>query len=291
MAVQPSQVYSPSGFQELFSLWNRFPDAVLFAGGTEFVRSQGVRIPILPKTILSLDKLDDISRVSRTERYLEIGAMVNLNHIINLGKIVPEPLTRCLECIGGPQLRNLATIGGNICNSSLRHDASAAMIALDAQYELRNAQTSRWISASRFTSLHGHVALNPQEMLTRIRVPLEPWTFTKYSRLRSAGNNGSGGAIVFIMKNQRNILTEIRVVYSGWLSLRDKNSETMLEGKRLPLDRKDAAAFTEKWKNYLTGIIENNETEFTGKDELHNPGILMTQIINFIETVIMGISD
>ena len=291
MAVQPSQVFSPSNFQELFTLWNRFPDAVLYAGGTEFVRSQGIRVPILPRVIISLGRLDDICRVSRTERYLEIGAMVRLNQIINMGKIVPEPLTRCLECIGGPQLRNLATIGGNICNSSLRHDSSAAMIALDAQYELRSAQAARWISASRFTSLRGHLPLKKEELLTRIRVPLEPWTFTKYRRLHSPGNNSSGGGIIFIIKNQRNILTSIRAAYSGRLALRDRSTETMLEGKRLPLDRRDAAGFAEKWKSYLAGIAESGEAELNAKDDILNAEMLITQINNFIETAIYSISD
>ena len=143
-----SQVFFPSGFQELFSTWNRLNNSVLYAGGTELIRYQGSRAFSFPPNVIFLDKIKELSKISRTERYLEIGAMVKLNQIIHLGKIVPEALTLCLECIGGPQLRNQATIGGNICNPSGRLDASGPMIALDAQYELRTAQSARWISAS-----------------------------------------------------------------------------------------------------------------------------------------------
>ncbi|MDR2133841.1 MAG: FAD binding domain-containing protein, partial [Treponema sp.] len=94
MAAPPNQVFFPTGFQELFTAWNRFPGAEPFAGGTGFIRGQGRPVLILPAVILSLDKLEELHRITRTERYLEIGAMVPLNRVIRLGKIVPEILTR-----------------------------------------------------------------------------------------------------------------------------------------------------------------------------------------------------
>ena len=286
MTELPSQVLSPSGFSELFTLWNRFPGARPVAGGTEFTREQRVHLPFLPNDILTLDKLDDMRRVSRTERYLEIGAMVKLNQILNLGRIVPEPLTRCLEGIGGHQLRNLATIGGNICNTSYRHDSMAPMIALDAQYELRSSSSVRWISASRFISRSCRLGIGKQELLTRIRIPLEPWAFVKYIKLRD-----TGGGILFIMKIEKNILTDIRVVYSGQFIFRDKTSETMLAGKRLPLDQKNAFAFCEGWKNYISEILKGENLEETREIAEYDPELIKTQILNFIETTISGISD
>ena len=282
----PSQVLSPSSFSELFSLWNRFSDAEPVGGGTEFIRKHGSSRYGLSNDILTLDKLDDLRRMRRTERYLEIGAMVKLNQILNLGRIVPEPLTRCLEGIGGHQLRNLATIGGNICNTSYRHDSMAPMIALDAQYELRSASSLRWISASRFISHSGHLGLNRQEILTRIRIPLEPWAFVKYVKLRD-----TDGGILFIMKIEKNILTDIRVVYSGQYIFRSKPSETMLEGKRLPLDRKEADAFTEGWREYISGIMDNETSEVKPEDRYYDPDLIKAQIMNFIEITISGISD
>jgi len=286
-----SQVFFPSGFQELFSAWNRFPDAVPYAGGTDLIRRQGSRIPILPRNIISLHKLEELGRISRTERYLEIGAMVKLNQIINLGKIVPEIFTLCLKNIAGSQLRNLATIGGNLCNPSRRLDCSAPMIALDAQYELRTAQNARWIAASRFSPQPGPSVLARQELLTRIRVPLEPWTFSCYHKFHTTGSYESEGAILLIMRNEKDILTDIRVVYSGQTVLREKNAETMLSGKHLPLERKDAAVFIDKWKAYLSGM-ENAEF-FLVPDSIEktNPELIKTQILNFIDATLMRISD
>jgi len=249
MAEPLSQVFFPSALNELFSAWNRFPGAVPYAGGTGIIRGQGKEILDLPPIILCLDKLDELHRITRTERYLEIGAMVNLNQIIQLGKIVPEALARCLENIAGPQLRNIATIGGNICFPSRRLDCWAPLTALDAQFELRNAQTSRWISASRFSSLQG-TEIQPQELLTRIRVPLDQWDYSVYKKFTGLTEK-SGESVVFIMKTQKNILTDIRIVFKTDVILRDKNSEAILIGKQLPLSRKTAGDFIKSWKAFL----------------------------------------
>jgi CO/xanthine dehydrogenase FAD-binding subunit len=279
MAAAVKQIFFPVTLQELFGIWSKFPDSVPCAGGTRTFGLQGGKAPVSPKNLISLNKLPDLRRISRTERYLEIGAMINLSEIISLGKIVPGVLTRCLEGIANPQLRNLITIGGNICTTDRRLDASAPMIALDALYELRSAQSSRWISAARFASLPGALAFAPQELLTRIRVPLEQWNYTRYKKFGADNENEPGGIIVFILKNQKNILTDLQIVFAGDYILRDKNSESGLEGKGLPLDFKDIQIFMEHWKTYL-GAAEHSVGD-----------LLQKKILNFIETSMLNLTD
>ncbi|MDR0707406.1 MAG: FAD binding domain-containing protein [Treponema sp.] len=249
-----NQLFFPASFGELFSTWSKFPDAAPFAGGTEIMRRQGGRVARLPHNILCLDKLADLRRITRTERYLELGAMVTLNEIIRLGKAVPEVFIRCLELIAGSQVRNIATIGGNLCYKARRLDASAPLIGLDALYELRCAASARWIAASRFSSLSESLALNEQELLTRIRIPLEPWDYSAYKKFKRHESGESAGGAVFLVRSEKNTLTGLRVVFAGDVVLRDKNTESLLIGKRLPLDRKDAVGFTECWNAYLEGV-------------------------------------
>ena len=68
-------------------------------------------------------------------------------------------------------------------------------------------------------------------------------------------------------------------------------SETMLAGKRLPLDRKDAAAFVDSWKNYLSGISGIEHTFSPEEADNLKPELLKTQILNFIETTMLRISE
>jgi CO/xanthine dehydrogenase FAD-binding subunit len=294
MAVHLNNVFFPSSFQELFSTWSsaalqKEPEyTVLSAGGTTLYSYQGNQTPVIPKNVISLGRIEELKKISRTERYIEIGSMVKLGQIIHFGKIVPEILIRCLEHIADSQLRNLISIGGNLCNSQIL-DISGPLFALDAQYELRTAQNTRWIQASRTTSHSGHLTLAPQELLTRIRVPLEPWTFSWYRKFNFAGNCEPGGGMLFIIRNEKSILTDIRVLYSGKAILRDKNSESMLSGQHLPLDRKIASAFVDNWKSYLAGL--EDKSVFPGEGAGFQPELVKTQILHFIKSTIMHISD
>jgi len=253
-----NQVFFPASFHELFSSWNRFPDASLYAGGTDIICRQGKNVLKLPSVILCLDKVQELHRITRTEQYLEIGSMVKLNKIIWLGKIVPDVLATCLEKIGGVQLRNIATIGGNICGTSRLLDVSAPLTALDAQYELRNAHNSRWISASRFHSKEEHAVLQKQELLTRIRLPLHQWDYSIYKKFFPEDFFNSE-ALVFLAKAQKSVLSDIRVVYKANSILRNKSGEDILNGKLLPISRRTADDFIENWEEFLRGKQNVND--------------------------------
>jgi CO/xanthine dehydrogenase FAD-binding subunit len=276
MAEQLNLVFSPTGYSELFNIWNRYPKAIPYAGGTALIREQGRQILELPPIILSLEKIEELRRISRSERYMEIGAMAKLSKIIDLGKIVPVTLRLCLESIAGPQLRNMATIGGNLCSRGGCLDGSAALMALDAQYELRSAQSSRWIAASRFFPKPGQTALKEQEILTRIRVPLDDWDYSVYQKF--SGQASKSKAVVFLAKIQKNVLNDIRIVYKTNTLWRDKDSESILIGKQLPLQHRVAADFIERWEAFLSGI------EYVDK-------LSQKELVNFIEANIAYLSE
>ena len=250
MAAPLNQVFFPASFPELFSSWERFPDAVPYAGGSGFIHNHGKYNLILPNIILSLDNIKELFKVTRTERYLEIGAMVNLNHITLLGKVVPDILRQCLDQITSPQIKNIATIGGNICNKTRLLDTAIPMVALDAQYELRNQQFSRWISASRFHAVSELPVLNPRELLSRIRIPLFQWDYSLYKKFFNYKN--SGVIFVFLLKIEKNLLTNIRVVFQYRSIFRDKNSESLLINKQLPLNHRDSDNFMDSFSLFLS---------------------------------------
>jgi len=276
MADQLNLVFFPSTYSELFNAWNRYPKAVPYAGGTALIREQGRPILELPSIILSLERLEEMLNISRSERYLEIGAMAKLSQIIDLGKIVPSALRRCLENVAGPQLRNMATIGGSLCFQGWRLDSSAALMALDAQYELRNAQSSRWIPANRFFAAPGLSALKPQELLTRIRIPLDDWDYSAYKKF--TGQSNLSRVAVFLAKTQKNVLSDIRIVYKTNALWRNKDSESILAGKQLPLHHRIAADFIKHWEAFLAGL--HNVDELSRKE-----------LVNFIEININNLSE
>jgi CO/xanthine dehydrogenase FAD-binding subunit len=274
-----SQVFFPATLQELFAAWGRFPDARPFAGGLSFVKAQDRRALALPMNILSLDKLDELQHISRTERYIEMGAMVKLNDIIRVEKTIPRVFAQALKCVCSPEVRSVATIGGNICYPDARLNAAAPLIALEARYELRTALTSRWISASRFSSVPGPLAFGSQELLTRIRIPLEQWNYSLFKHFTDPyPENEMGSSIVFIARIEKNVLTDLRAVFAGVTVIRDRNSEVFLSGKHLPLDRRDIAHFTGLWRAFLSAV------------DTPAP-MVKAKILNFIEEAVTALAD
>ncbi|MDR1351853.1 MAG: FAD binding domain-containing protein [Treponema sp.] len=289
------QLFRPAALQELFTIWGRSPGAAIFAGATSlsFHRNSAYKIS-LPERIISLDNLDELRRFSRTERYLEIGAAVRLDEIVGMGKVVPDVFTRALSAVGSPQLRNLATIGGHICYPFKQLDAIAPLIALDARYELRTASSSRWIPAFRFSSVSGPPSINAQELLTRIRVPLDVWNYSAYKKFTDPyTGDDTAGSMVFIARCQKNILTDIRVVYAGLTALRDRNSESALTGKQLPLAERDLANFMGLWADYLSAIdpasLRDDNSVFGTSRELN--ALMRAKMLNFIESCIRDLTE
>jgi CO/xanthine dehydrogenase FAD-binding subunit len=166
------------------------------------------------------------------------------------------------------------------------------MTALDAHFELRSATSARWISASRFSAV-SPPALSPHEIMTRIRVPLEQWNYSLYRKFRTTGSIEAGEIIVFILKTEKNTLTDLRVVYSGDLFLNNRESEALLIGKRLPLSRRDAFAFLDNWKIFLedleTGVLLKAASAKTS--EKKKLDLLKVQILNFLENAVLDITD
>lgn len=279
MDVPHNQVFAPSTLAELFVFWSRFPDAVLYAGGTGLLRGQGGRTLSLPTNLISLAKVEELRRITRTERYLELGAAVTLGDVLALGKIVPEALSLTLKGIANPQIRNLATIGGNICTPGCSMDAAAVLVALDARYELRSAAAAKWVSSLRFETEEGSSVQGSQELLTRVRVPLEQWDYTIYRKIgHPHRREGDGAAAVFIARAQKDILSEVRLVFSGSTLIRERTIEASLAGKTLPLARREAQVFLDRWRTLFS-------------EAPYPEGLLRATLLNFIESAVMGLAD
>jgi CO/xanthine dehydrogenase FAD-binding subunit len=259
---------------ELWAEWSRFNDANLFSGSENRLYMQTGKLFFLPETALVLDNIGELRKIDRTERYLEIGSMVALNSITTLGKIIPEALMLAIKSTTTYLLRNLTTIGNCICKQSTPEPVVAALVALDSRYELKTSSQSYWVPASQFSAFHQGNMLKPQECLTRIRIPLESWDYTlcRDFSAKESGDNGNEFA-VFLAKIQKNILADIRFIFSGTTILRDKNSELELIGSKLPLDKKNTENFITIWRNHLSAI--------EGRSEFQK-----SKLLNFIEQAI-----
>jgi CO/xanthine dehydrogenase FAD-binding subunit len=186
------RVFRPKSLGGTLRLYTRNPGALLYAGGTEIARQaqRGSSRPLdLPQKVIYLGNVQELNRISRGQRYLDIGSVLDLSRILSIGRnVLPPVLFESLSAIATPGVRNLATLGGNISLRACRGDSLPALSVIDTQLELRTAGSTRWVEMGEFFGRGNLPDLRPGEILTRIRVPLEEWDFAVTRRV----DGGSG---------------------------------------------------------------------------------------------------
>lgn len=268
---RPPVIYSPSNLQDLIRIYNLNKDAVIYAGGTWSLRSQEGDLFNLKGSVINIMGIEELKKISRTDRYLELGSTVTISTILELGtSIIPEAFYSALKQMGPRQIRNMATIGGNICVSNRKMDLFPVLHLHDAQIELRKQRDLRsprrllksdakWIPASRFINNDGKINMTPGEILTRIRIPNDTWEYQSYTK-----TEGPSSPLVFagLAGTDKYILTDFRICFSTAREriIRNRDIEADLIGRRLPLSRKEIISLKEKISQLFLSI---NETDFT----------------------------
>lgn len=194
------RVFRPKSLGGTLRLYTRNPGAMLYAGGTEITRQvqRGSGTPFgFPQKVIYLGNVQELNRISRGQRYLDIGSVLDLSRILSIGRnVLPPVLFENLSGIATPAVRNLATLGGNIALRNRRGDSLAALSVIDSQLELRTSGSTRWLSIHEFFNANGLPDLRPGEILTRIRVPLEDWDFALFRKVE-AGKRFAASALSF----------------------------------------------------------------------------------------------
>jgi carbon-monoxide dehydrogenase medium subunit len=138
-------------------------------GGTDLavVIADGV---IAPDVLVDVAALPGLRDVRKTAEGISIGAAVRISEVAGSADL-PACLRQGASAIGSPQIRNLATIGGNVCNASPCGDTLAPLVALDAAFVLRSAKGARTVAAAQFFQGPKKTVLLPGEILVEIRIP------------------------------------------------------------------------------------------------------------------------
>jgi xanthine dehydrogenase FAD-binding subunit len=131
--------------------------------------------------LLSLRRVKELERITlRPDGTFEIGATATFSSIFrhpDLRRWLPI-LTEAAVSMGGPQVRNVATIGGNICNGAVSGDSASTLFALDALLKLESAAGGRIVPIQEFYLGPGKVDLRPGELLSTILIPREHYQGT-----------------------------------------------------------------------------------------------------------------
>lgn len=189
----------------------------------------------LPEKSISTHGILELSQITRHERFLDAGPGATLAQILSVGQNhLPSVLYEALQSIANPIIRNMATIGGNICTEGHKRTLYAPLLALDTKLELKSP------SETKIETLQNFKKVPEGFILSNIRIPL---LFPEVSIFRRIGPEHTitqhSASFVFLGDTERNSLVDVRLAFAGPFVFRSKNLENSIIGHRLPLTKKD----------------------------------------------------
>ena len=164
--------HAPSTLDDALSLLGDDGDAKILAGGHSLIPMMKQRLAE-PGALIDLGKVDGLSYVCESNGGIAIGAMTTYYDIINSAAVQAHApaLAEAADMVADPQVRNMGTIGGSLAHSDPAADLPAVMLALGAEIVASSSGGSRTISADDFFVDLFTTALEPNEILTEIRIP------------------------------------------------------------------------------------------------------------------------
>ena len=162
--------HRPESLGEACRLLETSPNGALVAGGTDLLveLKQGKRSH---QDVISLTRIPELRAIDVQEQILRIGAAVTHNQIMH-SSLVREhcfALSEATESIATEQIRNTATVGGNLCTAASCADTAPILIALAAEVELATSRGQRTLPLAEFFVDHRKTVLETGEILRSIR--------------------------------------------------------------------------------------------------------------------------
>ncbi|MGQ9787857.1 MAG: FAD binding domain-containing protein [Candidatus Hadarchaeaceae archaeon] len=242
------EYFEPVNISEAVSLLQKYgDDAKIIAGGTDLlvdIKEEKIK----PKFLVSVMKIPDLRCIVEDGMELSIGAATTLAEIEE-SQIIKERYGLICEAVkelGTVQVRNMATIGGNICNAIPSADMPPALVALDARLKIVGVNGERTLQLEEFFVGVRKTRLK-NELLKEIVVKRPPErSGTAFIKLaRTSEDLAIFNTAVRVKLNKDNICEEARIVVGGGIGptvLRSKEAEKFIEGRRLDEETINKAA-------------------------------------------------
>lgn len=162
--------HRPGSVQEAIQLLQGNPEAKIIAGGHSLLPAMKLRLAE-PGAIVDLGGISELKDISVGDG-ATIGAMVTYDELLKNEQIKAKypVLHEAVSWVGDIQVRNLGTIGGSAAHADPAADTTAALLALDAEMVVSGPNGERTIPASEFFIDIFTTALEPEEVLTRIKL-------------------------------------------------------------------------------------------------------------------------
>ena len=242
-------LYQASSVQNAVALRLAHPDAQIIAGGSDVLvqMREGKRAGAELISIYGLDELRGIKL--EEDGTLRIGSLTSFSHITRdpLIQQYVNVLGEAVDQVGGPQIRNIGTIGGNTCNGVTSADSASTLFAYDAVIELTGPEGVRRLPIQEFYIRAGKVDIRAGEIQTGILIPRESYenTFGHYIKyaMRNAMDIATLGTSVNVrLSADKKTVERARVAFgvAGPIPMRAATAERTAAGQPVSLELAEA---------------------------------------------------
>ena len=220
-------------------------EAFFWAGGTDLVPQLQEGL-IAPNYCIDMSFIPDFDYIKCGREYIRIGSLTRVATLETSTDIIHQipVLSEAANHLGSPQIRNMATIGGNLCNASPCADLAVALLAFGTELELLSVAGERWVALEDFYRVDDiqidisqgekPTVLNENELLGEIRIPIpSPKTQFSFSKLRrTAVDIAIVNTAVSITVNSDGIVSDVKIALGSVAPtpMRSRDAENMLRG-------------------------------------------------------------
>ena len=250
-----SALYQAESVQDAIRLRLEHPEAQIIAGGTDVLvqMREGKRAG---KALISIQGCREMRGVSLDDQEnLRIGSLTTFSHITAdpLIQRYINVLGEAVDMVGGPQIRNAGTIGGNTCNGVTSADSASTLFAWDAIIELTGKNGKRYLPIKDFYIKAGTVDINVAdgEIQTAIIIPKESYDRTagfyiKYAMRNAMDIATTGCSVNCRLSADKKTFERVRIAYgvAGPVPMRVPSAEAAINGKAVTMENIEAFSRT-----------------------------------------------
>ncbi len=232
-------LYEATSITHAISLLDEYPNAHIIAGGSDVLIKlrEG---KLAGCELVSIYKLDSLRGISiDDEGTIRIGALTSFSHITKdpIIKANINVLGEAVDMVGGPQIRNIGTIGGNTCNGVTSADSASTLHAYDAVMVIQGPNGIREKPIREFYVSAGKVDLQHNEILTSILIRKESYEGYKGHYIKYAMRNAMdiatlGCSVNSKLSADKKTILDARIAYgvAGPIPMRAISAETAVKG-------------------------------------------------------------
>lgn len=243
-------LYEANSVEEAVALRLQHPEAQIIAGGTDVLvqMREGKRAG---KALISIFGIDALRGVQlEADGTIRIGSLTSFSHITKdpiIQKYI-NVLGQAVDLVGGPQIRNAGTIGGNTCNGVTSADSASTLFAWDAVVELTGQNGIRRLPIRDFYLRAGVVDLKPDEIQTAILIPKAAYEgyfghYIKYAMREAMDIATTGCSVNVKLSEDKKTIEDARIAYgvAGPVPMRAETAEAA--AKSQPVSKETVSAF------------------------------------------------